>query len=66
MYEKIIYGPEDAIPLASNNHETIVIEVIMCNYKVKKIYIDNGSTIDVPYYKTFKELQLEDKQLIPV
>nr|XP_027067682.1 uncharacterized protein LOC113693326 [Coffea arabica] len=66
MYEEIIYGPEDAVPLASNNHEAIVIEVITCNYKVKKVYIDNGSAIDVLYYKTFKELQLEDKQLIPV
>ncbi|XP_027166642.1 uncharacterized protein LOC113766677 [Coffea eugenioides] len=66
MYEEIIYGPEDAVPLASNNHKAIVIEVITCNYKVKKVYIDNGSTIDVLYYKTFKELQLEDKQLIPV
>ena len=66
MYKEIIYGPEDAVPLASNNHEGIVIEVITCNYKVKKVYIDNGSTIDVLYYKTFKELQLEEKQLIPV
>nr|XP_027118612.1 uncharacterized protein LOC113735828 [Coffea arabica] len=66
MYEKIIYGPEDAFPLASNNHEAIVIEVITCNYKVKKVYIDNGSAIDVLYYKTFKEFQLEDRQLVPV
>ncbi|XP_027082124.2 uncharacterized protein [Coffea arabica] len=66
MYEEIIYGPEDAVPLASNNHEAIVIEVITCNYKVKKVYIDNGSAIDMLYYKTFKELQLEDRQLIPV
>ncbi|XP_027150455.1 uncharacterized protein LOC113750706 [Coffea eugenioides] len=66
MYEEIVYGPEDAVPLASNNHEAIVIEVITCNNKVKKVYIDNGSAIDVLYYKTFKELQLEDKQLIPV
>ena len=66
IYEEIIYGPEDAVPLASNNHEAIVIEVITCNFKVKKVYIDNGSAIDVLYYKTFKELQLEDRQLMPV
>ncbi|XP_027122264.1 uncharacterized protein [Coffea arabica] len=66
MYEKIIYGPEDAVPLASNNHEAIVIEVFTCNYKMKKVYIENGSAIDVLYYKTFKELQLEDRQLVPV
>ncbi|XP_027181965.1 uncharacterized protein LOC113780356 [Coffea eugenioides] len=66
MYEEIIYGPEDAVPLASNNHEAIVIEVITCNFKVRKVYIDNGSAIDVLYYKTFKELQLEDRQLVPV
>ena len=66
MYEEIIYGPEEAVPLASNNHEVIVIEVITCNYKVKNVYIDNGSAINVLYHKIFKELQLEDKQLIPV
>ncbi|XP_071925219.1 uncharacterized protein [Coffea arabica] len=66
MYEEIIYGPEDTVPLASNNYEAIVIEVITCNYKEKNVYIDNGSTIDVLYYKTFKELQLEDKQLVPI
>ena len=56
MYEEIIYGPDDVVSLISNNHEAIVIEVITCNYKVKKVYIDNGSAIDVLYYKTFKEL----------
>ena len=61
IYEEIIYGPKNAVPLASNNHEAIVIEVITCNYKVRKVYIDNESAIDVLYYKTFKELQLEDK-----
>ena len=66
IYEEIIYGPEDAVLLASNNHETIVIKVITCDYKVKKVYIDSRSTIDVLYYKTFKELQLEDKQFIPI
>ena len=38
MYEEIIYGPDDAVALTSNNHETIVIEVITCNYKVKGLY----------------------------
>nr|XP_027082379.1 uncharacterized protein LOC113704702 [Coffea arabica] len=66
MYEEIIYGLDDTVSLASNNHEAIVIEVIMCNYKVKKVFVDNMSAIDVLYYKTFKELQLEDKQLIPI
>ncbi|XP_027158440.1 uncharacterized protein LOC113760065 [Coffea eugenioides] len=66
MCEEIIYGPKDAVPLAFNNHEAIVIEVITRNYKVKKVCIDNGSAIDVLYYKAFKELQLEDKQLIAV
>ncbi|XP_071912192.1 uncharacterized protein [Coffea arabica] len=35
MYEEIIYRPEDAVPLASNNHEAIVIEVITCNFKLE-------------------------------
>ena len=43
-----------------------MIGVITCKYRVRKVYIDNGSASDVLYYKTFKEWQLEDKQLIPV
>ncbi|XP_027071897.1 uncharacterized protein LOC113754963 [Coffea eugenioides] len=59
-----MYGLEDVVPLTSNNHEAIVLEVATYNYKVNKVNIDNGSAIDVLCDKMFKELQLEEKLML--
>ncbi|XP_071933649.1 uncharacterized protein [Coffea arabica] len=66
MDEEITFGPRDAVPLASGNHETIVIDVVTNNYRVKKVYVDQGSAVDILFYRVFKEFDLEDGQLIPV
>ncbi|XP_071933739.1 uncharacterized protein [Coffea arabica] len=36
MDEEITFGSRDAVPLASGNHEAIVIDVVTNNYRVKK------------------------------
>ncbi|XP_071933240.1 uncharacterized protein [Coffea arabica] len=66
MDEEITFGPRDAVPLASRNHEAIVIDIITNNYRVKKMYVDQGSAVDIMFYRMFKELDLEDGQLTPV
>ncbi|XP_071902639.1 uncharacterized protein [Coffea arabica] len=66
MDEEITFGPRDAVPLAYGNHETIVIDVVTNNYRVKKVYVDRGSAVDILFYRVFKELGLEDGQLTPV
>nr|XP_027099014.1 uncharacterized protein LOC113718297 [Coffea arabica] len=66
MDEKITFGPRDAVPLASGNHETIVIDIVTNNYRVKKVYVDQGSAVDIMFYRVFKELGLEDGQLTSV
>ncbi|XP_071900778.1 uncharacterized protein [Coffea arabica] len=66
MDEKITFGPRDAVPLASGNHETIVIDMVTNNYRVKKVYVDQGNAVDIMFYRVFKELGLEDGQLTPV
>nr|XP_027088686.1 uncharacterized protein LOC113710036 [Coffea arabica] len=66
MDEEITFGPRDAVPLASGNHEAIVIDVVTNNYRVKKVYVDQGSAVDILFYRVFKELGLEDGQLTPV
>ncbi|XP_071932963.1 uncharacterized protein [Coffea arabica] len=64
--EEITFGPRDAVPLTSGNHEAIVIDVVTNNYRVKKVYDDQGNAVDILFYRVFKELGLEDGQLIPV
>ncbi|XP_027156134.1 uncharacterized protein LOC113756791 [Coffea eugenioides] len=66
MDEEITFGPGDAVPQASGNHEAIVIDVVVNNYRVKKVYVDQGSAVDILFYRVFKELGLEDGQLTPV
>nr|XP_027066609.1 uncharacterized protein LOC113692397 [Coffea arabica] len=66
MDKEITFGPRDAVPLASGNHEAIVIDVVTNNYRVKKVYVDQGSALDILFYRVFKELGLKDGQLTPV
>ncbi|XP_071939298.1 uncharacterized protein [Coffea arabica] len=66
MDEEITFGPRDTVPLASGNHEAIVIDIVTNNYRVKKVYVDQGSAVDIMFYRMFKELGLRDDQLTPV
>ncbi|XP_071928300.1 uncharacterized protein [Coffea arabica] len=66
MDEEITFGPRDAVTLASGNHEAIAIDVVTNNYRVKKVYVDQGSAVDILFYRVFKEFGLEDGQLTPV
>ncbi|XP_071940554.1 uncharacterized protein [Coffea arabica] len=66
MDKEITFGPRDAVPLASGNHETIVIDLVTNNYRVKKVYVDQGSAVDIMFYRVFKELGLRDDQLTSV
>ncbi|XP_071933894.1 uncharacterized protein [Coffea arabica] len=66
MDEEITLGPRDAVPLASGNHEAIMIDVVTNNYRLKKVYVDQESAVDILFYRVFKEFGLEDGQLTPV
>ncbi|XP_027093767.1 uncharacterized protein [Coffea arabica] len=66
MDEEITFGPRDAVPLASGNHEAIVIDIVTNNYRVKKVYVDQDSAVDIMFYRVFKEFGLKDDQLTPV
>nr|XP_027123348.1 uncharacterized protein LOC113740056 [Coffea arabica] len=66
LSEVITYGPRDPVPVASSNHETLVIEILTNNYIVKKVYVDPESSVDVMYYRTFESLNLTREQLTPV
>ncbi|XP_071933596.1 uncharacterized protein [Coffea arabica] len=66
MDDEITFGPRDAVLLASGNHEAIVIDVVTNNYRVKKVYVDQRSAVDILFYRVFRELDLEDGQLTPV
>ncbi|XP_027166409.1 uncharacterized protein LOC113766415 [Coffea eugenioides] len=66
LTEVITFGPNDPIPAASSNHETLVIEVLTNNYIVKNVYVNLENSVDIMYYRTFKSLKLTRDQLTSV
>ncbi|XP_071939945.1 uncharacterized protein [Coffea arabica] len=66
LTEVITFGPNDPIPAASSNHETLVIEVLTNNYIVKNVYVNLENSVDIMYYRTFESLKLTRDQLTSV
>ena len=43
----------------------MVITVEIENYAVKKVLVDQGSSVDILYWATYQKLQLPDTAMIP-
>ena len=47
------------------HNDALVVTLRIKDYDVKRILIDQGSSCEIMYYDTFKQLKLEDKDLAP-
>jgi len=45
--------------------DPMVITVEIENFAVKKVLVDQGSSIDILYWETFKKLQIPEQQMLP-
>jgi len=43
----------------------MVITIEVDNFMVKKVFIDQGSSVDILYWKTYQKLQLPKEAMIP-
>jgi len=48
--------------LDQDNHMVIIVEIR--NFSVKKILVDQGSSLDILYWKTYKKLQLPEDVMV--
>ena len=62
----ITCGPNDPVSTASNNHEALMIEMLINNYIIKNVYVDPRSLVDVLYYWTLENLKLTGYQFAPI
>ena len=59
--KNIFFSKNDVKEIQTPHNDTIVIFMTIAKYDVKKILVDNGSSVDVLFYDTFSKLNLTDQ-----
>ncbi|KAK1426835.1 hypothetical protein QVD17_15515 [Tagetes erecta] len=61
MYQEICFpaiGPEEV------HDGPIIVSAVMAGHQVRRIYVDNGSALEIMYYQCFQQLDEEIQQLL--
>jgi len=61
----IIFIDDDLHSLDHQQDDPMVITVEIENYAVKKVLVDQGSSVDILYWATYQKLQLLDMAMVP-
>jgi len=61
----IIFTDDDFHGLDHQQDDPMVIIVEIENYAVKKVLVDQGSSVDILYWATYQKLQLPDTAMVP-
>ena len=57
---------EDASRIHHPHDDAIVITLIIADYSIRRVLVDNGSSVDILYYPAFQQMNLGRDQLRPV
>ena len=60
----ITFSDSDFQGVDANQDDPVVITIELENFAVKKVLIDQGSLVDIIYWKTFQQLQILAEELI--
>jgi hypothetical protein len=62
----VIWSREDHPPWVDNpGGQALVVAPQVSGYKLTKVFMDGGSSINILYYNTFRRMNLSEKQLQP-
>jgi hypothetical protein len=61
----ITFTEEDFRLKSTNHNDAMVIEVNIAGWVIGKILVDNGSSVDILFLKTFKKMNLSQHILHP-
>ncbi|KAJ1440738.1 hypothetical protein SESBI_01808 [Sesbania bispinosa] len=61
----ITFSEDDFDGVEEHEHDPMVIEVRVANYKVQRVLVDQGSSADILYWRIFKKLGLSQDCLLP-
>jgi len=60
----IVFTDDDFHDLDHQQDDPMVITVEIENYAVKKVLVDQGSSVDILYWATYQKLQLPDTAMV--
>ena len=61
----ITFTSDDVKAIDTKQDDPMVITVDIENFAVKKVLVDQGSSVDILYWETFKKLQIPEQQMSP-
>ena len=62
----ITFTDEDVERIHHPHDDAIVITLLIANYTIRRVLVDNESSVDILYYPTFQQMRLGRNQLRPV
>ncbi|XP_073030621.1 uncharacterized protein [Primulina eburnea] len=60
------FGPEDLRGVVTPHNDALVVTATIANYDVARIFIDNGSSVNVLFKRTLDQMKLEGFEFEPV
>ena len=64
--QAITFTDEDALRIHHPHNDAIIITLLIADYSIKRVLVDNGSSTDILYYLAFQQMNLGRDQLCPV
>jgi len=61
----ISFSDSDFRGVDPNQDDPVVTTIELKNFAVKKVLIDQGSSVDIIYWKTFQQLHIPAEELTP-
>ena len=49
--------------LINPHHDALVISLLIANYRIKRVLVDNGSSTNVPFLNALKEIKIEEPNI---
>ncbi|KAG8390735.1 hypothetical protein BUALT_Bualt01G0114300 [Buddleja alternifolia] len=62
----IQFGPADGHRLYHSHHDALIITTTNADYDVGRMFIDNGSSVDILFHVALKQMDLGDIEMEPV
>ncbi|XP_073018166.1 uncharacterized protein [Primulina eburnea] len=63
---EISFGPEDLRGVVTPHKDALVVTTTIANYDVAKIFVDNGSSVNVLFKSTLDQMKVEGFEFEPV